>query len=144
MNTINMKSNYLCYLSALFLSVLVSCAPEEKVEAIADYSGTWKCTETTSNPSGNSTFSVRLKKDGTSNTAYFMENIYNLNFSNQASLTIDASAITIASQTIGTGNSSFKASGSGTVNSSTKLTMSYKMEDGSGAVDNCSATFEKQ
>ena len=142
MNTINMKSNYLCYLSALFLSVLVSCAPEEKDEAIADYSGTWKCTEATSNPSGNSTFSVRLKKDGTSNTAYFMENIYNTG--NQASLTIDASAITIASQTIGTGNSSYKASGSGTVNSSTKLTMSYKMEDGSGAVDNCSATFEKQ
>ena len=59
-------------------------------------------------------------------------------------MSIGAAAISISSQTIGAGNTSFTASGSGTVNASTKLTMTYKMEDGSGAADNCSATFNKQ
>lgn len=144
MKAIQFKQSYFQYACLLMITLMVACAPEEKEEAIADYTGTWKCTETTSNPSGTSTFSVRLKKDGTSNTAYLMENIYNLGSNYEAALTIDASTITLGSQTVGTGNGAYKASGSGTVSASTKLSMTYKMEDGSGVADNCSATLEKQ
>jgi hypothetical protein len=81
---------------------------------------------------------------GSSTSEYKIENFYNLGFNNEAAVSIGISSITIASQTIGSGNGAFTASGSGTVNSATKLTMSYKMDDGSGVTDNCSATFAKQ
>jgi hypothetical protein len=106
--------------------------------------GTWTCSETTSNPAGSSTFSVKLKKSGSSTSEYKIENFYNLGFNNEAAVSIGASSITIASQTIGSGNAAFTASGSGSVNTSTKLTMAYSMNDGSGAADNCNATFTKQ
>jgi hypothetical protein len=106
--------------------------------------GTWTCSETTSNPAGSSTFSVKLKKAGSSTSEYKIENFYNLGFNNEAAVSIGASSITIASQTIGSGNAAFTASGSGSVNTSTKLTMAYSMNDGSGAADNCNATFTKQ
>lgn len=123
---------------------IASCAPESSEEVVADYSGTWTCSETTSNPAGTTNYSVRIKKAGSSTTEYKIENFYNLGFNNEASLTINTSSITMSSQTIGTGNSAFTASGSGSVNSSTKLTMTYRMDDGSGVVDNCNATFSKQ
>lgn len=126
------------------ISFMAACAPETEEDIIADYSGTWTCSETTSNPAGTSNFSVRLKKVGTSTTEYKVENFYNLGFNNEAAISIGATSITISSQTIGSGNAAFTASGSGSVNSATKLTMSYKMDDGSGVADNCSATFAKQ
>lgn len=128
----------------LCLAFLASCAPEPTEEVVADYTGTWTCTETTSNPAGTTSYSVKLKKAGASTSEYKIENFYNLGFNNEAAVSIGASSITIASQTVGTGNAAFTASGSGSVNSSTKLTMNYKMDDGSGAADNCSATFAKQ
>jgi hypothetical protein len=126
------------------IAFLASCAPETAEEVVADYTGTWTCTETTSSPAGTSNFSVKLKKVGASTTEYKIENFYNLGFNNEAAVSIGASSITISSQTIGSGNAAYTASGSGTVNSATKLTMSYNMNDGSGVIDNCSATFAKQ
>ena len=134
-------------LSALllgFMLFLASCAPEEKEVIVADYSGSWMCSETTSNPAGTSNYTVKIEKVAGSSTNYTIGNFYVLGANYKASVTMSNSAITMASQTIGSGNSAFSASGSGTINSSTKFTMSYKMDDGSGVIDNCSSTFTKQ
>jgi hypothetical protein len=144
MNTISSQNRLFQFALILMIAFLASCAPETAEEVVADYTGTWTCTETTSSPAGTSNFSVKLKKVGASTTEYKIENFYNLGFNNEAAVSIGASSITISSQTIGSGNAAYTASGSGTVNSATKLTMSYNMNDGSGVIDNCSATFAKQ
>jgi hypothetical protein len=137
------KNHYYQIAVALVMAFMVSCAPEPTEETTADYSGTWTCTETTSNPAGTSSYTVRLKRAGTVITEYKIENFYNTGYKNEAAVTIGASSITINSQTIGSGSTSFTASGSGSVISSSKLEMNYKMDDGSGAIDNCNATFVK-
>ncbi len=144
MNIYQSHKKNLQYVLILMMAFLASCAPETEEVIVADYTGTWTCTETTSNPAGNSNYSVKLKKSGSGASEYKIENFYNLGFNNEAAVSIGTTSITLASQTIGTGNAAFTASGSGSINSATKLTMSYKMDDGSGAVDNCSATFAKQ
>ncbi|HRG57397.1 MAG TPA: hypothetical protein PK323_00480 [Bacteroidia bacterium] len=144
MNTTKIKSKFLHFSTIILMIFIASCAPEPTEEPVADFTGTWTCNETTSNPAGSSSYSVRLKKVGSSVSDYKIENFYNLGFSNEASVNIGSSSITISSQTIGSGNSAFTASGSGSVTTSTKLSMNYKMDDGSGAIDNCTATFTKQ
>lgn len=144
MKTTLFQNKFFQFALLFVMTLLASCAPETAEEVVADYTGTWTCNETTSSPAGQSNFSVRLKKVGTSTTEYKIENFYNLGFNNEAAVSIGATSITISSQTIGSGNAAYAASGSGTVNSATKLTMSYNMNDGSGVVDNCSATFTKQ
>jgi hypothetical protein len=144
MKNLSSQHRFLQFALITMMAFLASCAPETEQDIVADYTGTWTCTETTSNPATTSNYSVRLKKVGSSTSEYKIENFYNLGFNNEAAVSIGISSITIASQTIGSGNGAFNASGSGTVNSATKLTMSYKMDDGSGVTDNCSATFAKQ
>jgi hypothetical protein len=144
MKNLSSHHRFLQFAFVIMMAFLASCAPETEQDIVADYTGTWTCTETTSNPATTSNYSVRLKKVGSSTSEYKIENFYNLGFNNEAAVSIGISSITIASQTIGSGNGAFTASGSGTVNSATKLTMSYKMDDGSGVTDNCSATFAKQ
>jgi hypothetical protein len=144
MKNLSSQHRFLQFALITMMAFLASCAPETEQDIVADYTGTWTCTETTSNPATTSNYSVRLKKVGSSTSEYKIENFYNLGFNNEAAVSIGISSITIASQTIGSGNGAFTASGSGTVNSATKLTMSYKMDDGSGVTDNCSATFAKQ
>jgi hypothetical protein len=144
MKNLSSHHRFLQFTFVIMIAFLASCAPETEQDIVADYTGTWTCTETTSNPATTSNYSVRLKKVGSSTSEYKIENFYNLGFNNEAAVSIGISSITIASQTIGSGNGAFTASGSGTVNSATKLTMSYKMDDGSGVTDNCSATFAKQ
>lgn len=144
MNFTKAQNRFLQVAIVLMITFLASCAPESTEEIVADYSGTWTCNESTSNPAGSSSYSVKLKKVGTSTSEYKIENFYNLGFNNEAAVNIGASSITMASQTIGAGNSAFAANGSGTVSSSTKFSMSYKMDDGSGAIDNCTANFTKQ
>jgi|688.fasta_scaffold231626_1 hypothetical protein len=144
MKNLSSHHRFLQFALVTMMAFLASCAPETEQDIVADYTGTWTCTETTSNPATTSNYSVRLKKVGSSTSEYKIENFYNLGFNNEAAVSIGISSITIASQTIGSGNGAFTASGSGTVNSATKLTMSYKMDDGSGVTDNCSATFAKQ
>ncbi len=144
MKNLSSQNRFLQIALVLMIAFIASCAPETDQDIVADYTGNWTCTETTSNPAGTSNYSVRLKKVGSSTSEYKIENFYNLGFNNEAAVSIGASSITIASQTIGSGNAAFTTSGSGSVNSATKLTMSYKMDDGSGVTDNCSATFAKQ
>jgi hypothetical protein len=118
-----------------------SCVPEEtENEVTPDYSGSYSCKETTSNPSGTTTFTVHLKKQSTGET-YNLENFYNVGFNYSANLNFSGSGITIPNQTV----SGFTASGSGSVQSDGKISLSYRVDDGSGSgADNCSATLTKQ
>ena len=142
MKSFNLNKLYKAFI-VLIIMLIVSCAKDETTTTV-DYTGSWTCVETATNPAGTTTFTIHLKKNGTSETAYYMENIYNLGFSVQASLTISGNSITIAQQSVGSGTNHFNTSGSGSVTSSTKISLSYKMDDGSGAIDNCTATLTKQ
>lgn len=125
----------LLLISALFL---VSCQPEEVQEPEVDLTGSWSCAETSTNPAGTSTFTVHIKKSG---SGYVIENFYNLGFNHSANITVSDKTISIPSQSV----AGFSVSGSGNVNSSTKVSLSYQADDGSGSnLDNCTANLTKQ
>jgi hypothetical protein len=126
---------------AFSAGLLVSCAPEEVEEQpIPDYSGSYSCTETTSNPAGTSTFTVHLKKQSGAES-YRAENFYNLGFNYSANLSISGSSVSIPNQAI----SGFNLSGNGSIQSDGKIRLSYRVDDGSGSgTDNCTATLSKQ
>lgn len=122
---------------AFFLMNLVACSPETD-PADPDFSGSWTCKETTSNPAGTSTFTVHLKKSG---NEYLMENFYNLGFNYQAKLLFTDDNISIVQQNIG----GFAITGSGNAKSSTSIVLSYTANDGSGSgSDVCSAELTKK
>ena len=58
MNKINHSKSILQFAIIIMIAFLASCAPEPTEEVVADYTGTWTCSETTSNPAGSSTFST--------------------------------------------------------------------------------------
>lgn len=117
---------------------LISCQPEEIEEPEIDLTGSWSCAETSTNPAGTSTFTVHIKKSG---SGYTVENFYNLGFNHSANISVSDKSITIPSQSI----AGFSISGSGTVSSSTKISLSYQADDGSGSnLDNCTANLTKQ
>ncbi len=122
----------------LLSSMLVSCQPEEVEEPAVDLTGSWSCSETSGNPAVTSTFTVHLKKSG---SGYLIENFYNLGFNHTASISVTDKSISIPSQ----GIAGFSISGSGTVLSATKVSLSYQADDGSGSnLDNCTASLNKQ
>ena len=135
-----LKTKPLLLISAC-LVLLTSCAPEDPEDQVTpDYSGSYYCKETTSNPAGTTTFTVHLKKQTAADT-YTMENFYNVGFNHAANLTISGSAVSLPSQTI----SGFSASGSGSVQTDGKISLTYRVDDGSGSgSDNCTATLTKQ
>lgn len=141
---IEIKGYLWIFFTTLCIAFLSGCAPENETEIVPDYTGTWTCTETSSNPPGTITYGVRIKKVGASDVNYTVENFYNLGYSNAASITISGTNILVASQTIGSGSNSFSVNGSGSVNNSAKLSLSYAVNDGSSAVDNCTAVLVKQ
>jgi hypothetical protein len=132
----------LIYIATSLGTLLISCAPEETEEPIPDLSGNYSCSETTSNPAGTTTFSVNIKKTGSGNENYRIENFYNLGFNHSALFSVSGGSITLSNQNV----SNFSASGSGTVISATRINLSYQMSDGSGpsGIDNCTATLTKQ
>lgn len=137
-----MKQSNLSKVALLWLTLLfTACAPEEQEDLPApDYTGSYTCKETASNPAGTTTFTVHLKKQASSES-YTLENFYNVGFNHSASLTISGATISIPTQSI----SGFSASGSGSIQSDGKIVLNYRMDDGSGSgTDNCNATLTKQ
>ena len=119
----------------IFTIFLGSCVPEP---VDPDYSGSWNCQETTSNPAATATFTVHLKKSGTN---YQMENIYNLGFNVQANLVFTSSSISIPQQQL----AGFGISGSGQANGENSISLSYTADDGSGqGADNCTAQLTRK
>lgn len=100
--------------------------------------GNWVCQETTGTSS--STFGVEIFAHSTISTRIVVSNFNNLGF--QASLcNIETSgnSLTIFQQNL----SGFDVVGTGTLINSSTINMTYQVDDGSGIVDNVSATLTK-
>lgn len=127
----------ICF-GVLISSLLISCQPEEIEEPNIDLTGSWSCTETSGNPSSTSTFTVHIKKSA---SGYTIENFYNLGFNHTANISVTDKNISIPSQSI----AGFGVSGSGSIISETKVSLSYQADDGSGSnLDNCTSSLSKQ
>lgn len=137
-------------LTYLFLTSIVfnSCTKEEDNKSVTGttspsdprnvFIGNWVCQETTGTSS--TTFGVEIFAHSTINTRIVVSNFNNLGF--QASLCnmeTSGNSITIFQQNL----SGFDVVGSGTLVNSSTITLNYQVDDGSGIVDNVSATLTK-
>lgn len=116
---------------------LQSCVKDETFTR-EDYIGSWTCEETSS-LNGPSKFTVHMR-EGTGSDEIVMENFYNFGFQEKVKASVVEDNLTINSQTFA---GSSTVSGSGTMVSKSKITMSYSVVDSSGT-DNVTATFTKQ
>jgi hypothetical protein len=136
------KIKHLFSLLILSSVLLVGCQPEEEDPTPSDdrdkFIGTWSCAETSSQ-NGSSTFEVHINKSTTSTSQVVIENFYNYGFNKSATASISGSSLTIASQSF----SGTTIQGSGTSNSSTKISMNYTVNDGSDT-DTVSAVLTKK
>lgn len=123
------------------LLFMVSCAPEEPEDVpTPDYSGSYTCKETSSNPAATTSFTINLKKQA-NEESYTSDNFYNLGFNYSANLSISGSTVSIPSQTV----SGFSISGSGSIQSDGKIQLNYRVDDGSSSgIDNCTAILTKR
>ena len=130
----------------ILLLFLASCASDDSDTATPTddrdtYIGTWSCAETSSK-SGNSTFDVTIRKDVNEDSQLFIDNFYLLGSSHAAVVKKSGSNLTLSTQSV-SGNT---IQGSGTIVSNTKWSLSYTVNDGSGAsgIDNCTAILTKK
>jgi len=129
------------------LLFMVGCASDDDSEVTPiderdKYIGTWSCAENSSK-SGNSTFDVVIRKNSTNSTQLYIDNFYLLGSSHSALVDKNGTSLTIATQSI-SGNT---VQGSGTINSDTKINLTYTVNDGSGgssAIDNCTSILSKK
>jgi hypothetical protein len=134
MKTITKKLHYFALAPLLFISSCVLPPDEE----ITDLDGTWSCSETSS-VFGSTTYEVNISSDVNNPYQIYLENFYNLGFSNTASATISGDVISISTQTI----DGYQISGSGTINSQNSLSFEYTAYDGADT-DNISSTYTKK
>ncbi len=140
-----MKKLHLFSTAVILFSLLLvsSCKKEEPTPSTpADprdqYVGSWTCNET-SQLNGSTSFTIHINKSGSNSAQVLIENFYNLGFSNTAAVTVNSTSLTIPQQTY-SGN---QISGSGTLTSSTTISLTYTVFDGSNT-DHCTASCVKQ
>ncbi len=137
--------NFVLYTTTLLLLILASCSSNEsETPSPTDdrdaYLGTWSCAENSSK-SGASTFDVILRKNANEANQILIDNFYLLGATHFATLTKSGNALTLSSQSV-SGNT---VQGSGTIASTTKINLSYSVNDGSGSgPDNCTAVYTKR
>ena len=125
---------------------LASCTTNEAdsptpIDSRDKYIGTWSCAENSSK-TGASTFDVRIRKNVNNNNQFLIDNFYLLGNQYSASVNVSGTSLSIAQQSI-SGNT---VQGSGTIQSDTKISLTYSVNDGSGgagAIDNCTAVLTK-
>ncbi|MBK9479322.1 MAG: hypothetical protein IPP56_05630 [Bacteroidetes bacterium] len=139
------KGKIIAVFAALLL--VVGCASEDDSEVTPiderdKYIGTWSCAENSSN-SGSSTFDVVIRKNSNSTNQLYIDNFYLLGSSHSALVDKSGTSLNIATQSI-SGNT---VQGSGTINSDTKINLTYTVNDGSGgssAINSCTAVLSKK
>jgi hypothetical protein len=121
---------------------LASCTPDDQEPVPKDsrdqYLGTWTCSEN-SKQNGQSTYNVNLKINTSDKDQMLIDNLYNYGFNKTAYFIINASAISIPSQTYSGSNT---LSGSGTISSSSKINLTFYVKDGA-STDTCTAVLTK-
>lgn len=134
-------------LAGLFI---VSCAPDKKddptdpstpaTDARDKYVAYWNATEySTSSPTTPTTFTVNIAKSQTSSTEITIFNFSGL--SESARAVVNNNNLTIPYQQIG---SIAFAQGTGTMTSSTHISLNYTMTIGASPTETYSATYVKQ
>jgi len=104
--------------------------------------GQWQCDETSEYfKSTAEVFSVYISPHPSDSTKILIDNFYELGYTVSAVATVSNRSLYINTQTIGDG---FTIIGSGTISSNfNEIEWNYSVEDGSGAVDNVTATYTK-
>jgi hypothetical protein len=132
-------------ISILLLAVTLSCEELENLNTgdVRDkLEGQWRCDETSEIfKSTAEIFSVYISPHPTDSTKVLIDNFYELGYNVSAVATVSNRNLYINTQTVGDG---FTIIGSGTISSSyNEIEWNYSVEDGSGAVDNVTATYTK-
>jgi hypothetical protein len=104
--------------------------------------GQWRCDETSEYfKSTAEVFSVYISPHPDDSTKVLIDNFYELGYNVSAVATLSNRSLYINTQTIGDG---FTVIGSGTISSNyNEIEWTYSVEDGSGSVDNVTATYTK-
>lgn len=140
-----MKKVFTFALLALTMTVIPSCQPDETDNTTPTddrdkFVASWTCNEVSSQTQSSS-FTVHINKSTTSSTQVQIEDFYHMGFQNKANADISGSSITIPQQ-LYNGN---QIHGSGSMGSNTnQFTMTYYVDQGSGSIDTCTATFIRQ
>jgi len=133
-------------LSILLMAVTLSCEEllndtdtgdiRDKIE------GQWQCDETSEYyKSTAEVFSVYISPHPDDPTKVLIDNFYGLGFDVSAVATVSNRNLYVNAQTIGDG---FEIIGSGTISSNyNQIEWNYSVDDGSGKVDNVTATYTK-
>jgi hypothetical protein len=104
--------------------------------------GQWSCDETSEiYKSTAEIFAVYISPDQDDSTKVLIDNFYELGYDVSVVATVSNRNLYIASQTVGDG---YTIIGSGTISSNyNEIKWNYSVEDGSGQVDNATATYTK-
>jgi len=104
--------------------------------------GQWSCDETSEiYKSTAEIYSVYISPDPDDSTKVLIDNFYELGYDVSAVATVSGRNLFINTQTVGDG---YTVIGSGTISSDyNKINWSYSVEDGSGEVDDVTATYTK-
>jgi len=143
------KTNYLKFsaVAAYLAFTIVSCKPDSETSLPTptdkrdNLVGDWHCAET-SKQNGNTTFTVKIKKDENNKNQILMDNFSNYGFNKSLYATVSGYSISIPEQTYADN----KVSGSGKLSTDNQIELTYTVNDGSGTAsgfDSCTAKFTK-
>lgn len=139
-------SPFACWGLMILITFLASCAANDDdvptpTDERDEYIGTWSCAENSSK-SGASTYDVVLRKNVNESGQFLMDNFYLLGSTHAAVISKSGNSLTIPTQSV-SGNT---VQGSGSISNSTKINLSYTINDGSGpgGIDNCTAVLTKK
>jgi hypothetical protein len=124
-----------------------SCDPDDPVEPEPEdprdeIIGKWKCSET-GDIFGQQNYDVNISKHEQDSSKVYIDNFYFLGDGKYVYAIMTDLSLSIPTQTIE--NDGHIVSGNGTISSNYKtITLTYTANDGSGEIDNISATYTKQ
>jgi hypothetical protein len=113
-----------------------------EVDVRAKIEGQWSCDETSEiYKSTAEIFAVYISPDQDDSTKVLIDNFYELGYDVSVVATVSNRNLFISSQKVGDG---YTIIGSGTISSNyNEINWNYSVEDGSGQVDNVTATYTK-
>lgn len=104
------------------------------------YIGNWVCNETNNSDSSSTTFGVEIFAHSSIASRIVTSNFNNLGFQQpNCQMEVSGNSITIFQQNL----SGFTVVGSGNLQNTSTIVLNYSVDDGSGILDNMSATLTK-
>ncbi len=137
----NQYTKPLKYSLFIIVLTLTACTKDEEstpIDPRDKYIGSWVCAEN-SKINGQTTFNVNIKKNTTDDTQILIDNFYNYGFNKSIFITLSTSTITITQQIFSGSNT---VNGTGIVSSSSKINLTYYVNDGA-STDTCTSILTK-